>query len=243
MTNAVMTMATLFAPKVRYASTFDSQFDVMMTWRAELELGYLDGYDDDGDMPHVVGGFAEFVIIHVGQHPIADLLDSLSNEAAAFSVLFDGDEVNLALQERFEDSPFNRVLIVTDVEVAEALRGHQLGAWLVAEVIARMASPIDTLVLLSPDPAVAGGGAEFGGAPALSRYWQRCGLSLIEGHSDFLCASTAYSHVLNARDALRAVGDVEIAVPRSLIRPETPDDPRHTLLVDPEPMGLRLVRD
>lgn len=64
MQNTVATDYTLFAPKVRYTSTFDGEFDAMSTWCAQLELGYLDERDDDA--PQVVGGYAEFAIINVG---------------------------------------------------------------------------------------------------------------------------------------------------------------------------------
>ena len=50
------------------------------------------------------------------------------------------------MQEQWEDAPFNRILIVTHVEIAEPLRGQDLGLWLGAEGIARMSSPIATPV-------------------------------------------------------------------------------------------------
>lgn len=241
MQNTVATDYTLFAPKVRYTSTFDGEFDAMSTWCAQLELGYLDERDDDA--PQVVGGYAEFAIINVGEHPIDDLLDSL--DANHFSALFDGADVAPAVQEQWEDAPFNRILIVTHVEIAEPLRGQDLGLWLVAEVIARMSSPIDTLVLLYPDPAAprVSAVAEVTGAEALMRYWQRCGLVPIGHRPQFLGATTAYSYLARARTALRSVNDVRITVPASLIGQELPDDLRHTIMTNLEPVGLRLVRD
>lgn len=71
-----MADAILYAPKVRYANTFESQFDAMMTWRAELELSYC----VEDDTPDVLAGYADFLIIRVGEHPMDDLLDSLSEE-------------------------------------------------------------------------------------------------------------------------------------------------------------------
>lgn len=47
-----MEKVTLFAPKVRYFSTDESGFDPMLTWRAEVEMAYL----DDGDTPDVLDG-------------------------------------------------------------------------------------------------------------------------------------------------------------------------------------------
>ncbi|KAB7754416.1 Uncharacterised protein [Mycobacteroides abscessus subsp. abscessus] len=245
MPNMVKTSTTLFAPKVRYSSTFDIHSDAMMAWRAEMELGYFDEDDDPGDATQVSGGHAEFVLVDVGADPIGELLDSLSPDAAYFSTLFEGVDVAPAVQQEFEDAPFNRILIVTRVEVAAPLRGHGLGAWLVAELVARMASPIDTLVLLYPNLAGphADNVTEMAGAEALWSYWQRCGLAPLEHHPQFLAAATAYTHLLRARDVLRSVGDVRIAVPASLIRRESPEESQRMVITDPEPGGLRLVRD
>ena len=237
-----MTTATLFAPKVRYTSTGESQFDAMMTWRAELELAYL----SESDTPKVLAGYAEFLIIRVGEHPIADMLDSLSQDAENFAELFDDDDVADSVQEQFEDSPFNRILIITVVSIASPLRGHDLGAWLVAEVIDRMASPIDTLVLLDPHPIdeQPDDAAEATAVEALSLHWQRVGLQPIG--DAFLGQATAYRHVSDARANLKAVADLEITVPTSLIQAEAPDMyPRDVVINDEpgRPRGLRLVRD
>lgn len=66
MTAATPPYVMLFRPRLRYSSTGESQFDAMMTWRADLELGYLDEDGNEGDAPDVVGGYAEFLIINVG---------------------------------------------------------------------------------------------------------------------------------------------------------------------------------
>lgn len=233
-----MTSATLFAPRVRYLSTGESQFDAMMTWRAELELAYL----DEGDTPDVLGGYADFLIIRVGEHPIDDLLDSLSQDAEHFAELFDGDDVAYEVQEQFEDSAFNRILIITLVEIASPLRGHDLGAWLVAELIDRMASPLDTLVLLYPHPVgenrIIG---LFAGVEALSRYWQRVGL--VPVGDGFLGQATAYRYLQDARAGLKGVAEVHVTVPAELIREEPADAyPRHVVVDGAGPrQGLRLV--
>ncbi|WGI36155.1 hypothetical protein QDT91_29505 (plasmid) [Mycolicibacterium aubagnense] len=246
MTHAAIDTVMLFRPRVRYTSTQESQFDAMMTWRADLELSYLDEFGNEGDTPDVVGGFAEFVVINVGQHPFVDLLDSLSEDAVAFAGLFDDEEVAPAVQAQFDDAPFNRVLIVTLVEVAEPLRGNALGAWLVAELVERIASPTDTLVLLHPAPAgpQPSKAAELAAARSLSRYWRQFGLAPIKDQPEFLAAATAYGHLSRARDALRALETVVLPVSRELISVERPEEPRHTVISDdPEPVGLRLVRN
>ncbi|MEB3031749.1 hypothetical protein [[Mycobacterium] nativiensis] len=226
-----MATATLVAPSVRFFSSGESQFDAMMTWRAELELAY----EADGEFTDVLAGYADFLTIRVGEHPIADLLDSLSEDAAEFAGLFADDDLNDALQEQFDDVPFHRILIVTMVCVAEPLRGHELGAWLVSEVIAGMAGATDTLVLLYPHPV----GIEtedasvLDAANALANYWLRVGLVPIDGHPEFLGQATAYNALPNARDKLRSVGNVEILVAARHIRPQQPPvGRRHTLIDD-----------
>lgn len=225
-----MADAILFAPNVRFISTGESQFDAMMTWRAELELARL---DDDASMD-VLAGYADFLILRIGEHPIADLLDSLSDGGEHLAGLFDDDDVNDALQEQFDDVPFNRVLIVTMVSVARPVRGHDLGAWLVAEVIARMAGAIDTLVLLYPYPAdiETDGAAARGAAEVLAKYWRRVGLVPIVGHPEVLGQSTGYIALPQARGKLSSVKDVAISVSARHIRPEQLPDTRYTLIED-----------
>lgn len=211
-----------------------------MTWRAELELSYL----VEDEAPDVVAGYAEFVIVRVGEQPIGDLLDSLSEDAAEFGELFDDDDVAAVVQEQFEDAPFNRVLIITAVNVGAPVRGHGLGAWLVAEVIDKMASPTDTLVLLRPHPADPSDdhGSESAAVEARSRHWQRVGLEPVE--DKFLAAATAYSHLSRARSALSSIADIRLAVPLSQIGPERAHAlPRHTMLAAAGPQRLHIVRD
>lgn len=239
MENPTMPGVTLFAPRVRYTSTADSQFDAMMTWRAELQMAYL----EDGDTPTVVGGHADFLTIRTGEHPIADLLDSLSQDAADFAALFDGDDVNDALQEQFHlTMPFNRILIITAVFIAEQLRGHALGAWLVSDVIARMAGATDTLVLLNPFPAVqpTSGVSLLTAARALAQYWRRVGLVAIDAHPQFLGQSTAYTMLPDARRVLSHTENLLISVPVAAIRDEPTFlfDPRQTLVPAPSHQDL-----
>lgn len=233
----------LIRPRLRFTSTDESSFDAMTTWRADLELSYLHENGIESG-PAVVAGRAEFLVIDVGREPVVELLNSLPQDTDRFAGLFEGSDVAPPVQEQFEDVPFNRILIVTVVEVSEPLRGNGLGAWVVADVIGRMASPIDTLVLLRPAPLgpQPSKAAELAGIRALSRYWQLYGLAPIKHVPDVLGAATAYSHLSRAREALRALENEVMAVPQSAITVEEPAQPRHTVVSDPEPVGLRLVR-
>lgn len=44
-----MTTATLCAPKVRYTSTFESQFDAMNTWRAVISRSAMGVHHDQDE--------------------------------------------------------------------------------------------------------------------------------------------------------------------------------------------------
>ena len=100
------------------------------------------------------------------------------------------------------------------VFVAEPLRGHDLGAWMGAEVISRMASATDTLVLLYPHPAgeTLGSVSEIEAIDALNRYWRKVGLVAIDENPGFLGQSTAFTALPEARRALRHVENVKIPV-------------------------------
>ncbi|WP_162625567.1 hypothetical protein [Mycolicibacterium llatzerense] len=245
MTAATTDTVMLIRPRIRYTSTGESRSDSMLTWRADMELSYLDEYGNEWDTPDVVGGHAEFVVINAGQHPIADLLDSLPQDTAHFADLFEDEDVAPAVQDQFPDAPFNRVLIVRLVEIAEPLRGNGLGPWLVTELVERIASPTDTLVLVHPAPTgpQPHNTAEPATTRSLSRYWRQFGLAPIKHHPEYLGAATAYGHLSRARDALRALDAVVFPVPRSVVGVERPAEPRHTIISEPEPVGLRLVRN
>ena len=120
-----------------------------MDWRADLWLSQLE-FDDSAS---VVGGSVDFLTIRLGEELVANLLDALSGEAEYFAGLFDGKWLDDDVQGQFHAVPIDTALIVLDVFVAEPLRGHHLGPWMVADVVYRMLPSTSGIVLLSPDPA------------------------------------------------------------------------------------------
>jgi hypothetical protein len=141
------------------------------------------------------------------------MLDSLSSDAENFAAIFDGRFIADSVQVQFEE-PFLSVLILLTVVVAKPLRGHDLGAWMAAEVISRMASATDTLVLLYPHPAgePPESVSEIEAIDALNRYWRKVGLVPIDEHPGFLGQSTAFTALPEARRALHPVEEVHIPV-------------------------------
>jgi hypothetical protein len=161
----------------------------------------------------VLGGYVDFLSIRLGEESIPVMLDSLSSDAENFAGMFDGRFIADSVQDQFEE-PFRSVLILLTVFVAEPLRGHDLGAWMAAEVVSRMASATDTLVLLYPHPAgePPENVSEIDAVEALDRYWRKVGLVPIDEHPGFLGQSTAFTALPEARRALQHVEEVHIAV-------------------------------
>ncbi|SIH37586.1 Uncharacterised protein [Mycobacteroides abscessus subsp. abscessus] len=219
----------LAAPILAFSGAAVSEFDEMTVWRADLEM------TDVEDGSDVVCGYVEFLILKVGTESVVEMLDSWSQAAVTFAGLFDGNEVAAEVSAQFDGELFNRVLIITQLFVAEPARGHSLGAWAVSEVAERMASPSDTLVLLYPFWIVARSGDfdELAAVEALTKYWGRCGLVPIDAHPQFLGQSTSYNDLPQARSPLAEVRDLRLAIPAEQVN-EQPLSSQRTLIPNDE---------
>ncbi|WP_433664712.1 hypothetical protein ACQPW1_22730 [Nocardia sp. CA-128927] len=136
---------------VRYRSLNTSEYDPCMDWCAQLwmTVDAPEGYDDTW----LCVGCVDFLTIRLGRELVgADLLDSYSQAAVEFSPLFDGVWLDDAVQQQFDATPVNDIIIVLSAELAPPVRGHQLGAWMISEITARMLSSHDGMVLVSPVP-------------------------------------------------------------------------------------------
>ena len=113
--------------------------------------------------------------------------------------------------------PIDTALIVLDVVVAEPLRGHHLGPWMVADVVYRMLPSTSGIVVLSPDPAPDDDDVTVTNLFALEKlthHWARAGLDPIATMPEFLGQSTAYTELPAARATLAGVAEdtVEVTV-------------------------------
>lgn len=212
-------MTELVAPAVKFRSTSWLTPDAITTWRADLEMLIADGAVGD-DPVHV--GFAAFTVVRLAAgYSIAALLEEFGSERAQlYGELFEGDDLGDELEAGFGDGPpIHTVILIESVVIAESARGHDLGAWMVSEVVARMSGAIDTLVLLYPYPAVArtGEADELAAVTALSAHWAKVGLEQIPQAPMFLGASTAFVGLGEAHARLNAAAeDVQVLVPRAL---------------------------
>ncbi|WP_157129229.1 hypothetical protein [Nocardia amamiensis] len=203
---------TLDAATVRYRSVNTCEYDACLDWCAQLWMSVedLDGYE-------LCVGCADFLTIRLGRELVAaNVLDSYSRAAVEFSPLFDGEWLNDAVQDQFDATPINDVVVVLPAELAPPVRGHQFGAWMISEISDRMLSSHDGVVVLTPvaehtDPICT---PDQLATARLSRYWRTCGLVPITAYPEFLAQSSAYTHLEDARTALADVArrDITIAV-------------------------------
>lgn len=183
-----------------------------MEWLAELVMCHF-GEDGFGDPVTIVVGELSFLTIRLNEESVWSTLDSLSGDAEMFGELFEADDVKPEVAEQFSALPFNSVLILMNARIARPVRGHNLGTWMAAEVIARMASATDTLVLAYPHPA----GPPFDGTTEeravqkLRRHWMQVGLTPIDEYPHVLGQSTAYA-VLNSARAQLSCEHLEVPV-------------------------------
>jgi GNAT superfamily N-acetyltransferase len=148
-----------------------------MDWHAEMTLGPLDELGDHSSS--VIGGWVEFLTIRLGEGSVPNMLDSVSGEADYFAGLFDNEWLADAVAQQFGATSIDFVVIVLDLFVAEALRGHQLGAWMVADLAHRLMPSTSGLILLSPwwsDSENEITTAEIFALEKLTSYWTQAGI-------------------------------------------------------------------
>lgn len=234
------TMTRLIAPVVSFASTSRGAPQELTAWRANLEMFDIDGLVGD-ELIHV--GFADFTVVRVARgYPIEELLTVWGSERAQlYSGLFEGDDLAPGVEAEFGDAmAINTVILIESVVIAELARGHDLGAWLVSEIVARMSGPLDTLVLMYPFPAVArtGEADELAAVTALTAHWAKAGLTPVPDAPMFLGAATGYAGLGETHERLTAaVDDAEVPVRRALVA--SPDGEHGACLIGAQATEMR----
>lgn len=180
-----------------------------ISWDAAVTLREAD--DEDGE-PITVGTIT-FLTARLDPD-LPELLDAISGDTAAFMPLFDGEDIVEGLQEQFEAWP-SGLLILDQAHLHPAVRGHDLGAWAVAEVIHAMTYCGDVLILTYPSPP---GGQNLPkrelrrAQNRLARYWEKVGLVRLDVAPHLMGQSTVYRYLDEARAALAPVAEVRIEV-------------------------------
>ncbi|MCI4675146.1 hypothetical protein [Candidatus Mycolicibacterium alkanivorans] len=198
-----------------------------ISWDAAVTLHDAD--DEDADCLTV--GTLTFLTARLcGDLP--ELLDAISGDTAEFAPLFDGDFVVERLQEQFESACPAGILLLDQTHLHPAVRGHDLGAWAVAEIVNTMTFGRDVLVLTHPSPP---GGQDLPkrelrqAQNRLARYWEKVGLVRLDTAPHLMGQSTVYTCLDAARVRLAPVAEVRIEVDAATVeelRRESP--PRST---------------
>ncbi|OMC23997.1 hypothetical protein A5739_24950 [Mycobacterium colombiense] len=201
------TTVSLCQPAVLYEAHATGSAD-LTRWRAYLHL-------TDADDPNVkvIGGFAEFTVVHTPAD--IDLPDAFA--ASPFSRLFMGGELSTEVEAALDAdiSPVFNVVAVENVYVDPELRGHRLGPWLVSDIASRMADSTNGLLALYPHvsdnviPTLYDDPSELDDRSV--SYWQEQ-LHIPDEHEGFLLAHTSYMALTDAHNELHGVDGEFIAV-------------------------------
>jgi hypothetical protein len=169
------------------------------------------GIEEEDEPAHAMVGYVDFLTAPIDECLI-DTLDSLSGDTAAFCELLSGGDVSDEVAAQFPDV-FSGILVLDRAFVHPVLRGHNLGAWAVSQVIRHMTFASDSLVVTMPSPTETRPGMpEKVGARQLAKHWRTVGLETIKAAPRLSGQSTWMDDLEAARGALAGVADVEVTV-------------------------------
>jgi len=209
------TLADPYVTKYGGAPALSADYDAVgaLSWGASVTLT-----EDDSDGLQEEDTFTVGVVTFLTARLdplLPELLDAISGDMAAFAPLFDQDFIVDELQEQFEDSYPAGILILDQAHLHPAVRGHDLGAWSVAQIINNMTFGRDLLVLTHPSPPGEQNLPETELRRAqnhLARYWEKAGLVRLDAAPHLMGQSTVYTRLDEARAALTPVAEVRIEV-------------------------------
>lgn len=198
----------LAMPRIHYESQDTcSTMSSCLDWRGEIRMSALDAY---GYAPDIAVGAVEFLIVRLGEDPIAEVLALYGERALAFEELFDGQWLASDLDENEHFTAgmhISTVLLVLHAHVDPLISGSQLRSWAVGHVIHTMLPTTAGLVAMSAFATRASGRRHprhLVSTDHLDPDWPRVGCTRIPGHPQFFGQSTAYRFLDDARIALDA---------------------------------------
>lgn len=209
-------------PRMHYESldTWSATVKCCLDWRAEIHLSPLDAH---GNAPDVLAGYVDFLVLRLGEQPIADVLDLYGPLAAAFADLFEDAWLADGLDE--DDGftggmPIGTVLLILHAELHAALEQHhhQLRPWAVSEVAHTMLPTTAGVVAMHTVPTISPKELHRGlfAADRLDPHWPLVGCVCIPGLPRYAGRATAYRYLDDARVALSVVRQETFRVPANL---------------------------
>lgn len=179
------------APRVHYESqdTWPGTVRCCLDWRAEIRLTALDA---SGQAPDVVAGFVDFLVLQLGNQPVAEVLELYGADAAAFAELFEDAWMASDIDEADDFAagmPISAVLLVLHAGLDPAFAHHeQLRPRAVSQVVNTMLPTTAGVVAMKafPSPAVRADTRHLVDAEHLDPDWPRVGCVSIPGHPALL---------------------------------------------------------
>lgn len=205
-------------PRMHYESvdTWSATVTSCLDWRAELRLSPLDAR---GNPPDVIAGYVDFLVLRLGEQPIADMLDLYGPAAAAFADLFDDAWLAEGLDENDDFTggmPISTVLLVLRAELNADIGHHdQLRPWAVSEVAHTMLPTTSGVVAMHTLPTISPKKRHRGlfDADRLDPHWPQVGCICIPGLPRYAGRATAYRHLDDARAALSVIRGETFSAP------------------------------
>lgn len=179
-----------------------------LDWRAEIHLSALDAHHQ---APDVVAGFVHFLVLQLGQQPVAEVLELYGDHAVPFDQLFEHAWLAPDLDEADDFAagmPISAVLLILNAEVDGNLaHPDQLRPWAVSQVAHTMLPTTAGVMVMKafPSSAPLRGARRLVAADHIDRDWPRVGCIPIPGHPYFLDERRPYTCVDDARAELDAV--------------------------------------
>jgi len=178
-------------------------------WTAEITL--RDKSDEEGD-PLTVGG-VKFITASLTDET-DDMLDAYSPETEIFSELFDGEFLAAEVEDQFEGVP-SGLIILKSAYLLPAVRGRNLGAWAVAEVIHHMG--FAALSFIAGYPCPSGGGdlapkERKQACASLARHWEKVGLRPITAAPHLMGQLGDHLDLDKSRSELEFIKDIEVEI-------------------------------
>ena len=188
--------------------TWSAAVSCCLDWRAEIHLSALDAHHQ---APDVVAGFVHFLVLQLGQQPVAEVLELYGDHAVPFDQHCSNTPGWHQTSTRPTTSrpvPISAVLLILNAEVDGNLaHPDQLRPWAVSQVAHTMLPTTAGVMVMKafPSSAPLRGARRLVAADHIDRDWPRVGCISIPGHPYFLDERRPYTCVDDARAELDAV--------------------------------------
>lgn len=203
---------TLTYPHLEYRGSVANMDYAMMHWFVHINM-MIDSDADEDERTTGIG------VLELYSAPIDDrlteALDAISADTAEYLPLFSDDGyICDGVADQFDEPFVTGLLILNKAYIHPAVRGHDLGAWAVAQAVGHLTfGSSGVFVVAYPTPTEKRPGVSTSqAAKRLARHWRKVGLESIRSSRKLLGQCTSGDALDDACEALSVVGELEITV-------------------------------